>query len=413
MKSPYFPSVLLVASYVFARPGLLGEQLAPVGVVLALAALCVALFQDRSAAATHDFNHWTKVAVTASALIAAAYSLRAAATESYSDSFSGLISLLAGVVATTTVLRERSRAKATTRLFVGTCLAVAASWVVTAGIWALTSADTGIVATIHIGTFTTPQPFFLPATVTAGRYEAFGVNIHRLTGLTREPGWMAMYLTVAFLLYPHCNWRRGWPRLLLPLALLGTVSTAGFGIFTIVLAARRFFSPNNDARPELAIAKHLLGIFVISAATWIAFFAPVVGLSSKRSVNELSLTERQVATEAGLRALYDIDLLGGGGTAINLIASSAAYGVAYALLILAGLMALNSKPSAAPAYRAWPAGTVAIILTLLFSQPPHDATVAYCLVLLCAANRQQASSNSHDDARHAPTVRERQQRSAP
>ena len=88
----------------------------------------------------------------------------------------------------------------------------------------------------------------------------------------------------------------------------------------------------------------MMGIMVISAAIWVAFNAPVVGLSSKRAVNEISLTERQGATEAGLRAIYELQLLGDGGTAINLVASSAAYGVAYALLMTAALAVLTSRP---------------------------------------------------------------------
>ena len=117
----------------------------------------------------------------------------------------------------------------------------------------MTSTESGVVTNIKVGTFTTPQPVFAPATITAGRYDAFGLEIHRLTGITREPGWMALYLTVAYFLYPACAWRRRWPRNLLPLALLGTVSTAGFCIFTVVLAARKFFTANHGKRPEVAM----------------------------------------------------------------------------------------------------------------------------------------------------------------
>jgi hypothetical protein len=176
--------------------------------------------------------------------------------------------------------------------------------------------------------------------------------------------------------------------MLLPFAILGTVSTAGFCIFVVVAASRKFFV-NTGSRPELAILKQILGVLVTSAAVWIAFFAPVVGLLSKRTVNEVSLTDRQVATEAGIRALSQLSIIGEGGTAINLIASIAAYGLAYAILIMATIATLSAKAPVERAPRGCAAGIVVIAITLLFSQPPHDATVAFCLLILCAAPRRQ------------------------
>ena len=68
------------------------------------------------------------------------------------------------------------------------------------------------------------------------------------------------------------------------------------------------------------------GVAAVIGAAWVAVAAPVLGLAAKTTQNVISLDERQLATEAGLRALWT-QPLGGHATevqgGINLISDIA------------------------------------------------------------------------------------------
>ena len=115
----------------------------------------------------------------------------------------------------------------------------------------------------------------------------------------------------------------------------------------------------------------------------------MLGLSAKTTLNATSLDEGQLATEAGLRALFTSPL-GGPPTevqgGINLISDIAVSGLPFVLLICAALLlpvAMHRGP-----VRFSNAVVVIVFLTFLTSQPAKDSTWAFAVVALAVALRK-------------------------
>ena len=301
----------------------------------------------------------------------------------------GLI-LTAGLVLAVTVVCIDPRVRlAVGRAFVILIVTLCVSFVVTALIWAVAGVGSGTVAAIPVGTTPEPQPIYFPFTTTLGTQVVLGVEFPRFTGLGREPGWMAMYCAAAYFMTDMVGLRSRWLKAALLAGLVGCISTAGFGVFVVAWAYHLFLRDRGTGITVGGFARQILGLAATAGAVWLAVTAPVLGLSAKTTLNATSLDERQLATEAGLRALF-ASPLGGSPTevqgGINLISDIAVSGLPFVLLICAGLllpMAFNRGP-----VRFSNAVILIVFLTFLTSQPAKDSTWAFAVVALAVSLRE-------------------------
>jgi hypothetical protein len=186
---------------------------------------------------------------------------------------------------------------------------------------------------------------------------------------------------------------------LLLAGLVGTLSTAGFGVFVVVLALDLVLRPRGGIALT-GFLRQVGGLAAIAGAGWLAVDAPVLGLNAKQTTNETSLAERQDAASAGLRALTESPL-GGLGTekqaGINLVSDIAVNGLPFVVLVTLTLLVppfLAPGRGATPVGRALPVALV-VFLTLLLSQPAAASTWAFALVAVaCAAEGLTAAERA-------------------
>jgi hypothetical protein len=221
----------------------------------------------------------------------------------------------------------------------------------------------------------------------------FGFQLPRFVGFGREPGWMAMYGCVAFLLLPLIRWKSKVLKLVLLIGVLGTVSTAGFGVLVICLALDFTLNTRSRTRFE-GVARVALGFCVIGIAVWAAFYAPVLGFDAKGEQNGISLSERSLATNMGISALEQDAFSGGLAAdkvgAVNLIAAIAAYGLPFSVAM--GLAAIGPFFRHPNRWLFLPP-SVALFVTLLTSQPALDSAWVFALASLTAAIALDASGS--------------------
>lgn len=320
----------------------------------------------------------------ASALV---ITFNAAATNDLSSS--GLASTLfqvVGLIAVVALAVKRRGAEVIAKAFVGLCVVVAFSYAATLVLWLAFDYAMPVIGGIESVYGTSAAPVHFPFTVTLSSVQVFGQTVPRLTGFAREPGWMALYATVAFFLYPLIGWKRKLPRILIAVSVIGCLSTAGFGVFVVAIALSIFVAGNRNTWGA-RFAQRLLGAFLLGVGCWVAFFAPVLGLAAKEATNGESLDERNASTEAGLRALVEAPF--GGGEVltptphINLIASIAPQGILFLVFVsLAVLVPLwlgrGSRMAILPP-------VIAIYATLLGAQPSNGSQFVFVLVVITAA----------------------------
>ncbi|MCO7203591.1 hypothetical protein NH287_08810 [Microbacterium sp. CnD16-F] len=279
------------------------------------------------------------------------------------------------------VLSSSERALQFGRLFVGVTLALCASAVISAALWAAGN-------TLIVFEFFTGQWFahiLFPATPSIGSVWVNGTLTPRFSGLGREPGWMGMYIAFAAVAWRWVGRPRWWGYLLLSAGLLCTLSTAGFGIFIVVIAYEIFFRARSVESLGRRSARALAGAATVAGAVWIALYAPVVGLLAKSDVNVLSLEERSSVLNRGIVALTDFSLGESTGVAndgIGLIAASAPNGWPYFLLVSLAFLV----PLIAAGNHHRPVAMVMVLyLTILLAQPPQDSTAVYALLIAAFA----------------------------
>ncbi len=300
----------------------------------------------------------------------------------------GLILTAGSVLALTVVCADPRVRLAVGRAFVIVIVTLCVSFVVTALIWAVAGVGSGSVAAIPVGTTHEPQPIYFPFTTTLGTQAVLGVEFPRFTGLGREPGWMAMYCAVAYFMTDVVGLRSRWLKAALLAGLVGCISTAGFGVFVVAWAYHLFLRDRGTGISVGGFLRQILGLAATAGAVWLAVTAPVLGLAAKTTLNATSLDERQLATEAGLRALFTSPL-GGSPTevqgGINLISDIAVSGLPFVLLICAALL-LPVVAHRGPV-RFSNAVVVIVFLTFLTSQPAKDSTWAFAVVALAVSLR--------------------------
>ena len=382
------PVGFVVLAMPFVRPNLFGEKVSVVGFgLLAMAALLALV--TRSGGERQGPAAATPVVVC----IGLAYlwlMIQAAATDPSllgRPAVQGLILTAGAVGCVAVVCREPSTRLALARAFVVVIAVLCASYVVTALFWAATGVGNGVLVSLPIGTQGI-EPVYLPFTPSVGEQPVFGTVFPRFTGLGREPGWMAMYCAAAYFMTDMVGYRSKRLKLLIVVGLIGCISTAGFGVFVVAWAYHVFLRDRGAGISVAGFLRQLSGIVATLLAAWLAVAAPVLGLAAKSTQNVTSLDERQLATEAGLRALFTSPL---GGTAtevqggINLIADVAVSGLPFVLLVCAALLLPVLGRRGAGGH-----GNVVIVivfLTMLTSQPAKDSTWAFALVAIAASLR--------------------------
>jgi hypothetical protein len=382
------PAGLLLVSVALLRPGTLGEYTALVGCGLAIAAGLTALLRREHAAVRP-----VRAVSALLALMALAYlwmvlhGVWVDDLERIRSLFQDFVLTIGSLTAAVLVLADPKARLVLGRGFVALLCVIGAMWIVTALIWAVTYAGAGEVTTIPVGTVG-PQPVYFPFTVSYSTSSVFGTGVPRLTGIGRESGWMAMYCAAGWFLADAVGYRSWFVKALLLAGLVGTLSTAGFGVFVVVLALDLFLRPRGGIGLG-GFARQLGGLLAMGLAGWVAFYAPVLGLQAKQTSNETSLDERSDATAAGLRAITQRPW-GGQGTekqaGINLVSDVAVNGLPFVLLVTAALLvplALLRRP---PGVRGRAAPVALVVFgTLLLSQPAAASTWVFILVALALA----------------------------
>jgi hypothetical protein len=389
------PVALVVLALPLVRPNIFGEFASFAGFgLLALAAVLAVLLPVPSGA--RPVPRWTatRPAMVLVLFLALAYLwllVQAAALDPLGlgrSALQGTALTVGGVVAVVVVCADPRARLAVGRAFVLVIAVLCASYVVTALLWAVAGIGTGAVVSIPAGTSPDLEPVFFPFTPTLGTQAVLGLELPRFTGLGREPGWMAMYCAVAYFMTDMVGWRSRRLKVLLVVGLVGSVSTAGFGVFVVAWTYHSFLRDRGTGISLGGFLRQVLGLASLAGAVWLAIAAPVLGLAAKETQNVVSLDERQVATEAGLHALTT-EPLGGPPTVaqagINLISDIAVSGLPFVVLVTLALLlppALHRGPA-----RFSNAVVACVFLTLLLSQPPKDSTWAYAVVALAVALR--------------------------
>lgn len=381
------PAVALVGMF-FVRPNLWGELYSNIGVGLFLLAALIAIVQDggqlsflgREYRPLRSPMLWVSVAYFWLLLRASFQGL-----DSVAQSLGGYLGVASCVLAVLVILGDEKRRSYLLKGFVLAVIFVSGSYLVTLGLWGVGGIGSGALGSILIGSWPDPQPVFFPFTTTVSTQPILGLSVPRFVGFAREPGWMAMYGCIAFFLLPLIGWRSKLLMVVILIAILGTVSTAGFGVLLICIALQFTFGTRSESLMG-RFARVCFGLSLIAFAIWAAFYAPVLGFGAKGEQNGVSLSERSTATNAGLWALLHDPFSGGTAAqkvgAVNLVAAVAAYGVPFSLAM--GLAA-GAPMLGHPNRRLLLPISAAIFSTLLMSQPALDSTWVFALATMGAA----------------------------
>jgi hypothetical protein len=371
-------SVVLAAIAIpFLPPDILAAQFVYWGIGLALAALVLGMAADG-----RTFRI-SKSALVSLAFLVLLYLWVLFRTQyNYRPIFGIFLGSAIGLISLTclaVVFSSQYRVRLFLRIFVCACVILTVSGIATDVLGALSIAVT-------YARFPTQDPFvaqiYLPFSPTVGTLAVSGVDVVRLVGFGREPGWMALFCSVAWFVNPF---RGGLGRVVKGLLLIGVllpISTAGFTIFVIMAIAdwiwiRARWSPD----PVLRAVRSIVGLVILGAAFGFALFGPVLGFANKSELNAESLQQRGQATATGISALGHFSLGGPSESTVpnvNLMASVAENG--WPILLLGSLVVLGPLFSAASARESF-APTVSIFLTILLAQPILDSAFALALVL--------------------------------
>jgi hypothetical protein len=389
------PLALVVLALPLVRPDVFGEYVSVVGfALLALAAVVAVVLRGTTGTGSPPRGTGVGPAVVLVVCLGLAYLcllVTAAGNDPAGlgrDALQGTVLTVGAVLAVVVVCADPRQRLAVGRAFVLVVVGLSASYAVTALVWAVAGVGTGQVGAIPVGSIPGNQPVFFPFTPTQGTQLVLGTDFPRFTGLGREPGWMAMYCAVAWFTTDMVGWRSRWLKTVLLVGLVGTISTAGFGVFVVAWAYHAFLRSRGGGISLGGYLRQVLGLVALAGAVWLAVAAPVLGLGAKSTENAVSLTERQLATEAGLRAL-SAGSPGGGPlpvqAGVNLISDIAVDGLPFVVLASAALLLPVWLHRGPPRFSS--AVALVVFLTLLLAQPPRDSTWAFAAVALAVCLR--------------------------
>jgi hypothetical protein len=392
---------MLVAAAPLARPNLFGEQLSVLAGALTFSAALVALIGDRGTINILGGSARPLRSVVFWLFLAYAWLAATASDETIRPVIQSVVLTVGVTAAAAVVLADQRRARFFAKLFLTVLLGLTASWVITAGLWVVGGIGAGRILQFRLpGSFW--QALYFPMTLTTSVIDVLGITLPRFSGLGREPGWMGMYLAFAFFLLPRVGWRKARWRLLCTLGILGTFSTAGFGVFVVVLAFEGFLRTRRASSLLADYMRRLLGLSLLTGAAWLAVNAPVLGLAAKGQINEISLSERSAATAAGWDALWRAPL-GGEATVrlseINLIAAIASAGLPFVICVVAALL----LPRVSHQARSLTSAPITVLLlTLATAQPAKDSTWVFVLAVTAYALTTSPPSPQVDTTNESP-----------
>lgn len=372
------PVLLLLLAFLCLRPGILGHQMTPLGVGLAIAAGFFALINDRG-----RLNVGLRAGLVIT-FVAVSYGwvlvrLSIYGGEPANALQGGLISVVT-LTSAAVVFGNARRAKHFALGFVFLTVAVSLSYLATFILWVVAGTGSFSLFTIPVSTWN--ATIYFPFTPTIGLQSALDVVFPRFVGFAREPGWMAMFAALAWFTWPIVGRPTWWGKVALLAGMLGPFSTAGFGIFVVVLAYDLMIKPRPFTDAALAYFRQFTGVALLAAAAWFAISAPIFGLAAKGQQNAESLGERSAVTAAGFEALRSWSLgepVAYANSSLNLIAAVATAGWPYlVLIVLALLMPRLGHPAAS---KTTPL-VATIFLTLLMAQPSGDSITVFMLTIL-------------------------------
>jgi hypothetical protein len=375
---------LVLVAMLFLRPNLLGELYGPLGLALAACGAGIEVFRRRGQPISLPTPALVLIVPVCLVLANIARIIKSYVTSpEYIQPLVQDIVLTGGtLICVIVVTRQPLRRRAVCQGFVLVIALLSMSYVVTAAYWGVAGIGSGRFATFPVGGLG-PQPVYPPFTVTESTQTVLGHTFPRFTGLGREPGWMALYCAVAYFLCPMVGFRSRLVKLGLLAGLVGTWSTAGFGVFVVVWTYHVFLRRKPDNSGARDFVRRVGGVALLGGAGWVAVVAPVFGLSAKATQNQYSLHAREVATQAGVDALLyspfwglrpPVHQLG-----INLISDIEPSGLPAVLLVTMALLLPAALQGPA---RQGHAVVLTVFLTLLTSQPPGGSTWVYVLAVL-------------------------------
>ena len=381
------PAGLLLIGVPLLRPGVFGEVAAPAGLALALAAGVAALVRRER---VRPFPVPAVTALAGLLCLASLYlvvrGVLVGPAQRTRSEFQDFALTMGTVLAAALALADPGTRRALGRGFVLLLAGIGLSWLVTAAVWSVAGVGVGEIGSVVVGN-AGAQPVYFPFTISYSTSAVFGVDVPRLAGVGRESGWMAMFCGAGWFLADAVGYRSVAIKALLVAGLVGTLSTAGFGVFVVVLAVDVFLRPRGPIGLR-GMVRQLAGLAAIGGAMWLAVAAPVLGLSAKQSSNEASVQERSDATAAGLRALLSGHPWGGLGTetqaGVNLVSDIAVSGIVFVVLVAATLLVPPLLAGRTGPHRG-AAVALVVFLTLLTSQPAAASTWAFLVVAVALA----------------------------
>jgi len=371
------------------RPNLFGQVLAPVGLVLAVAAAGIELRRRRAKPVSGPSLRFLYVVPICLGLADAWRMARyfVSAPELIRTAAQDLAITGGTLIAVIVVCGNVQIRLALGRAFVLLIFLLSASYVVTVLMWAIGGIGSGAYYVFSVPGGIGPQTVYFPVTITSSSHSLFGAQLPRFCGIGREPGWIGMYCAAAYFMAGLVGIRSKLLKAILFAGMAGSLSTSGFVVFVVVFVYDAFFRARPDATGSSSLRRRAVGVAALAVAIWAAIYAPFIGLSEKGARDISSVYDRQAQTETGLQALYENPFWGLGPSArftgINLV-SEMSNGLVFPVLMALALLLPALIQGRA---RQGHAVVFVLFLTLLTAQPPWASTWVYVLAVLSYACR--------------------------
>ncbi len=383
--------VLLALATLFMRPMIFGERYSLVSVGLAIAALgCAAIdglrVPERSG---------TSAVVWVSLLFLWDLILALQPNVSVETVLRGIVDVPVVLAVAWLIAADPWRRRLFVKVTLGIVLVTCGSFVITFCLWRIYGFGSFQLATIpgsykeFDGALLPGVPLYPPFTTTSSTVAIGDSLVPRFLGLGREPGVMAAIITWAYFMVSRVGWRRPELKVLLLAGLAGTQSTAGFGIFLLVLVVTKFFVGEWRVSTGAAVVRGSIGIAALAAAGYLAVVAPVFGLGYKNQSNEVSVNDRFNASMAGITSMmgHPLGQAGAAGldrnAGINIIGALLVTGIPGLVCSIGALIGpLVASSQKVSALGSW----AVVVLTCLIAQPLAESTGFFLLALIACAN---------------------------
>jgi hypothetical protein len=401
---------LLLMAVPFMRPFILGERYAVVSIALALAAAGVAAAADRHRGERLDRGSgalatWLSVQWVWLLALPAIHP-----TMPLTDLAKGVAQVPLVLVAALIVLRDPVRWRLAARWAAIAVTVACSSYVVTLGCWLALGSGSMLIGPIPASYPDWSVNLYAPFTpATSGGFIG-NVYIPRFLGLGREPGVMAALVAWSVFTANQLGFRRRWLLVLL-LGLLGTQSTAGFGVILMIWVLTTFLViPERHLGTLAGFARQVAGLWLVAIAAYLAWFAPTFGVEAKRDQNPLSYEDRMSGTLDGLQALVTRPFglppeeITASTPGVNIVAATSIVGTIGTALVLICLfrpLALSGDARAAAP------GVLVTVATVATAQPLIHSAGFYLLIAISLSMTSQTIKRTTEGSRtsSSPSLR--------